>query len=187
MKLAILDPIVKQIQTLTIKNSAEMTKAVEALSQCNKYLDKLTEEKEKLTKPINSALKEIRSRYKPAEEKLNIAIATIRSKMSAYQTEATRVQKEQEQKIADKVFKGTLKVTTAMNKLSSIVQAETQVSTDSGSVKFRTVKKFEITDPNLIPKEYLMPDESKIKEAMKTDIKIPGITYFEEQVPANYR
>ena len=50
-------PIVKQVEELKIKSSADLVKATGILSKLNKYNDELIEDMEKLTKPINASLK----------------------------------------------------------------------------------------------------------------------------------
>lgn len=50
-----------------------------------------------------------------------------------------------------------------------------------GSVAtIRKTKKFRITDASVIPREYLMPDEEKIKIAMKRNQPIDGVEYYDD-------
>lgn len=55
-------------------------------------------------------------------------------------------------------------------------------------VSTRQVAKFEITDPSQLPREYLMPDEKKIRgvvNALKAGASIPGVrVWLEDQVAA---
>jgi ATPase subunit of ABC transporter with duplicated ATPase domains len=51
-------------------------------------------------------------------------------------------------------------------------------------VSFREVWDFEITDEDLIPREYLVVDETKIRRvvtALKGDAKIPGVRVFKQK------
>ena len=51
-------------------------------------------------------------------------------------------------------------------------------------VSYTTVWDFEILDPNLIPRMYLMPDVPKIRQvakALKENAKIPGVRVFSKQ------
>ena len=172
-----------------ITNAEEMTQAVSVLSTLNQTLDRLTEDKEKLTKPINTLLKEIRGRYKPFEEKLEEAIESVRKSMSAYQTEAKRLAKIEEDKIIARIGegKGKLKVETAIKKMEDIEKPDQKVSTEEGLVKFRTVKKFEVEDISKIPLEFMIANEKAIREAMNDGKEITGVRYFTEEVPFNTR
>jgi hypothetical protein len=52
-------------------------------------------------------------------------------------------------------------------------------------VSFRTDWDFEIVDANLIPREYLIPDEKKIRgvvKAMRGAARIPGVRPFEKRI-----
>lgn len=182
-------PFVKKAEGLVISDAKGMKSATEILSQMNKYADQVKEKKESVTKPLNAALKAARALFAPLEDKLESGISEIRSAMSSYQTEQKRIAKEEEDKIAARVGegKGKLKVETAVKKMSEIDKPEDSVSSDSGMVKFKTVKKFKVMDVTILPHEYILADEVKIRKAMLAGIELPGVEYFTEEVPSNFR
>lgn len=180
-----LQPEIESISNIKIVDEQSLTKATEVLSQANKYAKQLEEDKQKITKPINDALKEIRARYKPLENKLEDIILNIRKSMTSYQTEQMRLQKIEEEKIANRVAKGTLKAETGIRKLEELPQTADKIATQSGKISFKTVKKFEVIDITLIPHKYLIVNETAIRDAMKAGIELPGCKYFEEQIPIN--
>lgn len=184
-----INPVIEKINSFSIVSAETMKEGVQYLSQLNQFLDKLTEEKEKLTKPLNEALKEVRSRYKPTELLLEGAISHLRSDMSLYQTEQLKIQKIEEEKIANRIGegKGKLKVETAIEKINNLDTPASHVSTDAGAVKFRTDKKLKITDETLIPREYLIIDEKKLFSSLKLGNTIPGAEIEEVQTPINSR
>ena len=52
----------------------------------------------------------------------------------------------------------------------------------------REVCKFEVTDPALVPREYLIDDETKLRKvvgALKGDTIIPGVRVYSEKALAN--
>jgi len=117
------------------------------------------------------------------------AITIVRNVMTAYQTAMVKKQKEEENRIANRVGEGRGKLTaeTAVRKLEAMEAVEENVSTDVGSVQFRNIRKFEVVDITLLPKDYILPNEMKIREAMKSFTHVPGVRYYEEQVPYNSR
>ncbi len=175
--------------SLAISNGSELAIATELLSELKNVLDRITNEKEKVIKPLNVALKNERARWKPAELALEEAINSIRIKMTQYQTEQTRLKKEEEAKIASRVApgKGHLSVETAIKKIGELAPVESHVVTDAGSIKFRPVKKFEVTDMTKLPLEYHLADEVAIRKAMVANVELPGVRYYEEQIPVNSR
>jgi hypothetical protein len=176
-------------EKLAITTSDQMVDATRNLSVLNQTLDRLTEDKELLTKPINLLLKEIRGRYKPFEDKLEYAISAIRKSMITYQTEQKRLAKIEEDKIISRIGdgKGKLKVETAIKKMESIDKPDQKVSTDEGSIKFRSILCFEIVDVSKIPKEFILANEVAIRKEMLAGREVSGVRYFTEEVPFNSR
>lgn len=59
--------------------------------------------------------------------------------------------------------------------------AKIGVKTDYGQgAHMRTVKKWRIIDESLVPRGYLMIDDSAINEARQNDTPVPGIEFYEE-------
>lgn len=176
-------------QNLSITDSASMTQAAGLLSELNRANDRIVKDRETLTKPINESLKAIRAKYKPFVDTLESAIEIVRSKMGVYQSEALRFQKAEEAKIAARIGegKGKLSIETAVKKIAEIDAPEARVATGSGSVSFRTVRKFEVMDIVLLPIEYHLANEAKIRKSMEAGIEVSGVRYFEEQSVINKR
>lgn len=172
---------------IVITDTKLLTQATEQLSQLNKYKDELTKDKEVLTKPINESLKAIRAKYKPTEDMLDEAITSIRKEMSRYQTAIIAEQKKAEKKLEDRVKKGTLNFSMAVKKMEDIKKPEQKINTETGSITFRIQKKFRVTDILKVPRQYLILDETAIRNAQKANVTIEGIEYYEESVPFNSR
>lgn len=180
---------VQKATELTIKDAESMKEATTLLSSANKVLDSVTKEKEKVTKPLNEALKAERGRWKPIEVQLEEAVSIIRKKMTAYQTVALQQQAQKQENIANRVGEGRGKLTaeTAVRQMEAVVSPEETVSTEQGSVQFRTVQKFELEDISKVPLECLILNETMVRDNMRKNIQHAGIRYYEEQVPYNTR
>lgn len=183
MKQAITVP--KEIKIIQIKDDATMSSALIYLNKAKDFLKKLTIDKKKLTDPINASLKEIRSRYAPAEDELTLIIDTYTKSTSAYQT-ALKLEREQaEQKIADKVSSGYIKVDTAIAKIETLPE----VAKNRDNTTFITVSQFEVIDLAVLPKEYLLvlANDVAIRKAMLAGTHLPGVRYWTEERPRNTR
>lgn len=185
-KTAIVLPDEAQV-VISIKSQEDMTRATAILSTLNKYLDYLTEQKEKLTKPLNSALKEIRSRYKEPETKLENKINEIRRMMTEYQTRQIAIQQKKEAELAKKVEEGKLSIEKASERLNNLPSVPTNTVTNAGSVKFKPIKKFKVVSLAELPIEYHLANESAIRTAMLEGTELQGVQYYVEQVPYNSR
>jgi hypothetical protein len=184
-----ISPALAKAQALEITNEKTITTAAELLSTLNIQLDKITAEKERVTKPLNEALKAERSRWKPIETMLDEAVAIIRKKMTVYQTAQKAEADAEEARIAARVKPGTgnLSVATATLKMEEIERPAATVSSASGAIKFVSVRVFEVMDLSLVPLDYHLANEVAIRKAMIAGIELPGVKYETIQRPSNYR
>ncbi len=181
--------VAKAEKIVVIKTDVELEQASEVLSQLNQYNDGLKAEKKKMTAPANDTLKAIKAFFAPIEDRVVPKIDAIRGAMSAYQTEKANRTREEEAKIASRIGegKGKLKFETAVKQMGELDKPLEKVTTASGSLQFREDKKLKIVDASLIPREYLIVNESKVLEALKAGIEVKGATIELVQVPINRR
>lgn len=185
-----IEPMIRSVEKASlITSEKEMIEASEILSVINKYADTVKEAREKITKPLNTALKEARAMFKPLEDKLSGAIDGLRQGMGSYQTEKMRMADEEASRIASRVKegKGNLSAETAVERIAEIDKPIDTVVVESGTVKFRPVKRLVIEDASLIPREYLVADETRIKEVLVGGGEVAGCKMVIEQVPVNFR
>lgn len=184
-----ISPVVVEARELVVADSEGMRRATELLSRLNKFNDSVVEEKEKVTKPLNEALKAERGRWKPVEEVCAEAVGIVRGKMSEYQTAEVKRAREEEAAIAARVGegKGKLKVETAIRKMDAVEKAEDKVNTESGMVKFREDKVLLVTDVSIVPFEYFVLDERKLLADLKAGVKVAGAELEIKMVPINFR
>jgi hypothetical protein len=184
-----ISPALAKAQALEITNEKTITTAAELLSTLNIQLDKITAEKERVTKPLNEALKAERSRWKPIETVLDEAVTIIRKKMTVYQTAQKAEADAEEARIAARVKPGTGNLTaeTAVKKMEEIERPAVTVSAASGAIKFVSVRVFEVMDLSLVPLDYHLANEVAIRKAMIAGIELPGVKYETIQRPSNYR
>lgn len=182
-------PLAEEADALEIKSPDDMKTATELLSKLNKQMDAVEEEEDKVLKPLKEAVKAEQSRWKPFKEALKPAIDSLRKRMGAYQTKADEEAAKKKAKIAERIGegKGKLKIETAIKKSEEVTGPEATVATESGMVKFRTDRKFEVTDLSKLPIEYHLANEVLIRKMMKEGTELPGVRYWDEKVPVNSR
>lgn len=167
---------------LAIIDEASLKQASSMRTALKDLLKQVTDYKETKTRPLNEALKIIRAETKPLESAIDDALSSINRKMTVYQNEQVRIADEKASKIAQRVApgKGNLSPETAVRRIDSLA-----VPKQVGSVKFNTVRKFEVMDVTLLPHEYILPNETAIRTAMRNNIQLPGVRYYEEKVPVS--
>lgn len=184
-----LSPIITKAKAIIVTDHKSMEKASLMLSELNKQNDRIDEEKQKVLAPLNQARTAEINRWKPIITTLEVAIDSLRTTISRYQTDETRRVRAEEAKIALRVGdgKGKLQVETAVRKIEAIDTPEEKISTDAGVVKFREDKILKITNTELIPKAYWIVDEKKLLADLKAGATIAGAELDIQMVPVNFR
>ena len=174
----------ENLTTLTVETIEE---AVELLTSINRIKDEITKEKETVTRPLLDALAQERAKWKPKEQRIEAVTTKLRTLITQYQTVLVAKQKQQEEEIAKKLETGKISVEKAIAKMKSVETAPDNISSQTGKVIFKTTTRFVVEDWSKVPGEYLLLNEQKIREDLKTGKKISGVAYIEEQVTMNYR
>lgn len=182
-------PLIEKEKALVIKSPEDVKTATTLLSGFNKIVDAVVEEKNKVLEPLNKARTAEINRWKPIILLYEPHIDSLRQKLSDYQTLATKEHDTKANAIADRIGegKGSLKMETAMKKIDSLEKPQEKVATEQGTITFRAIPKLVITSLNDIPREYLIPDEKKILEALKAGQEVKGARIDIIQVPVNNR
>lgn len=142
---------------------------VEVASNQVKVLKELAKEadtqKTGITDPIYQSIERIEELFKPFADKVKKADTDLKTLILDY---AERQEKKLQQ--AQEDFKdGKIKKVSTFTEKTSALQVGS-----AGAAKFKNVSQLFITDVKKIPLEYMVPDETKIKEALKAGKKVPG-------------
>ena len=176
-----ISPIALKAKAIEVVDKYTLEEAIDHLGKAKNTLKQLTQDKKKMTDPINQSLKEIRLRYAPSEALLNEVIDTLTGKVSVYQTEITLKLEQEQKKIANKVSSGYIKPETAVDKLDNLSTVDKKV----GNAVFIATPCFEVVDMALLPLEFHVADEVAIRKVMLLGNQLPGVKYWIEQRPRN--
>jgi SMC interacting uncharacterized protein involved in chromosome segregation len=181
-------PSIERSSSIVVDSTESLTEATALLSQLNKNLDRVKEEKEKVLKPLREAANAEKARWEPLEKMFKPAIAHLRTVISAYQTKLVQEKEAADAKLAARVGegKGKLKAETAVRKMTETA-IEDKIQTNVGGLSFRSKKQIKVIDPDQIPDQYWMIDEKAILDALTSGIPVPGCVIETIQVPVNKR
>lgn len=168
-------------EELVIASDQDMQSATDILSKIKSVGRLITEKKEAITKPLNEALKNARALFAPIEADYAKAEATIKGKMLVFQQDKARRAAEAEAKILND---RRLTAETKAERLAEVEAPQTKVEGNSGAVQFKTVRKVVIENPEALPREYLVPDDVRIRKDALAGKDIPGVKVVEEQTVA---
>lgn len=171
-------------EEIKIETELDFEVASEILAKVKTFAKLIKTKKEEITKPLNESLKNVRALFAPIEENQEEAERVIKGKMVEFQTESERKQQEVKQKLAERVERGTMKPETAVAKIENMEEVPVNRETQNSKVTFRVDVKVRITDESLIPREYLVVDMVKVKDAvLKQKLQVPGVETYEEKTP----
>lgn len=166
------------VREMTIKSPEDFEAGVELGNKIKLVYKAVTQRKEAITKPLNEALKSARELFKPLESDLDTAETELKKKMLDFKADERKKAEEAQAKIEARVEKGTLKPETAIRKTQEVQASVTDktVATSTGAkATEKFVTEYVIVDETKIPREFLVPDMAKIKEAMKSGVAVAGV------------
>lgn len=209
------DPEVKQLTAQTdtllavgsnyvVRDADEYRVAGDELQRVKGAQRRLDELRKSMTRPLDAAKKAIMDFFRGPEDKLARAENGIKRAMIGFQQEQERKRAE-EQRRADEAARkererlaAQARAAEASGKVEKAAQLEQRAAgvvapvisrnpPKVTGVQTREIWRFEVTDPDLVPREYMSVDESKIRRvvgALKGDAKIAGVRVWSEKAIA---
>lgn len=185
----------KSANSLKITGPADMEQATELLGSIKKMQKHLKNQETDAKKPYAELVKGIIAAFKPVNFQLSAAEDIIKGKVIKFRREEAIKAEAKKEKIEDRVGegKGKLKVGTAINQIAEVDsnKSAAHTNTATSSMTVRMVKKLNITDEALIPREFLVVDATKVRAAAfkihdlikegVTVAQIPGVEVTEEE------
>jgi hypothetical protein len=145
----------------------------DALIDVKARVKSLTAQRETVLGPLREAERAVREWFRAPLETYQTIETVLKARVAAYQ-ETLRQEKH-----AAIVAAGQAPTPSAMAQLTALAVPPTPAA-----ISFRKVWKVEITDPNLVPREYLLIDTSalrKVCQATDGKAQIPGVRFVQEQ------
>jgi len=173
-----------QANELNITSPEENLVATELKAKLKEIGKKIKDRKEKITTPLNEALRSARQLFAPLEEQFESAETIVGNKLLAYKKKVDAEIRAKEEKIARDLEAGKIKnMETAERRMDALVEKKIEKTTQTsyGQVQFRKVQKMRITDESLIPKKYWVIDQVLLRKDVLADIVVPGAEKFEEE------
>jgi hypothetical protein len=136
------------------------------------------EKKDSVIKPLNEALKNARLLFSPIEEKIDTIETYLKEQVLSYNEKLLEESRKKEQEAAKKIEQGE-DIGKATKGLEKIQEKQAEIK------GVRTIKKLRIIDVNKIPREFMIPDEVKIRQALLLGAKVEGAELIEEKILAN--
>ena len=171
---------------IVINSQPTFEKAVEKLKEIKEIKKIVNEKKESITKPLNEALKNIRSLFKPIEDKIDIIENYLKAETLKYNQKLLAEQRKREEeaikKIEEEQAKG--KSLDEIN-IDKIAKPIINITQKVEAIRTRKIKELNIINEQLIPRSFLIPNEQAIKQALLAGIKVDGCEMIEREISVN--
>jgi len=179
----------RAIEMAKVMDSVSEANAVDFLVQIKKMSKSVDDQRSFLVKPLNDHVKDINGKFKPFLAALSDAETIVKKGMSDYrQSEEFKALEEKRQTLEQEghlaVQEGDVKALEEIGKAhqEASLAAPKSVQSEGGKAHFRMVKRFEIENASIVPREFLAPDEKKIKSAIEAGAIIEGVKVWEEKL-----
>lgn len=174
----------------SVKDSASEEQAVLFLGKIKDSLKTAKTHFDFLTKPLKDHVKAIKVEYDAVSKPLEEAEALIKSGIIKYRNSEEFKKKEAERIALEEYARAAVR-DNDIEKLSVIASEHNDVSqaapktvkTSEANMHMRKNIRFEIVDMDLIPKAYLLVNDSAVKAAIKDGYDVPGIKHWIEMTP----
>jgi hypothetical protein len=208
--------VVGQAKEIVVKDQAGLDKAAAFLVTIKRLKKEVGQSYDPVIKKAHDAHKEALAQKKKYEKPLNEAEKIVKGAMAPYvaeqdrlrreaeeknrreQEEIERKKREEEERALQEAAKAeaegrTQDVDNILDTAQAVIETPVAPKTTvpqkviRDGISSRLVWKWEISDAEAIPREYLIPDEKKIGAALKAanyELSIPGVVVRQETVIA---
>lgn len=177
--------VIEQCTKAVIDSDQALANAADLGKFAKLQLTKLEEERKAIVQPLNGVVDHVNSRFKALTNPLSSGLALLRSKIELYQR-AVAQKAEQDRRIAQELARQQAEEMAAIGDTQGAQEIEEQIASpvrkmpemkrgSFGSVGTSKRLEITITDAALIPREYLVPDLTAIKNDCRAGYVIPGV------------
>lgn len=195
----------QEAQTLVVKTQDDAKRAGDTLYNVKQFIKRMKEKQTELVKPFKEAIKNLEGEFKPGIERAEIAKTILDKAITDYALEQMRIAREEEQirrqaeMLRLEAEKERLEEAAAkhnsndlLDKAIAIEQRQETVmsapssvkGTVNGNMSITGISKrwdYEITDENIVPREYCSYDAGKLRKAVNAGVRdISGVRIFQK-------
>jgi len=173
------ETLVVRAEAIEISDDEDMEIAVNLLGGIATAKKKAEKQRKFFTEPLNQQVKRINDLFHSFTNPLLKAERIIKQKVAVYQV-------EKEKKAQEEMAKALAEAQKDEEIMPVVIpdQPQRTVRADTGSATIKKVWTFQVENPALVPEQYKVVDEHRIRAAIASGIReIPGVRiYLEPQV-----
>ncbi len=164
-----------QLQQFRIVTQEDYALAGDWLTTCQGIIKQNEARRQRFTKPLNAAKREIDTWFKPMISVYEQSRDYLKAQMLDFQAK---------QMAERRVIAAQMQQQHAQQNTPALMQlaasAQTTTIPQVQGVSTRMISRWRVENENIIPRQYWQLDEKAINAAMKKGENIPGISYYKE-------
>lgn len=168
------ETLVVRAEAIEISDDEDMEIAVGLLGGIATAKKRAEKQRKFFTEPLNQQVKKINELFHSFADPLLKAEGIIKRKVAAYQVGKEKKAQEEMAKALTEAQEGGEVVPVVLSG-----QPQKTVRADRGSATIKKVWTFQVENPALVPEQYKVVDDRKIRAAVASGIReIPGVRIF---------
>lgn len=173
-QLAIANEWASKLYNFVIQSDSDEANIVSVLQEVKKRNAQLEDKRTEITKPLNAALRAVNALFKPPQQKFEALERQLKGLITTY------MQAKNARNVA--AIQAAAVAPTPV--VAQQVLAQVQPVEAPANVSVRYVWQFQITQPELVPAQFLSPDPAKIQAylAQTNQPAIPGVTFSQKAI-----
>jgi hypothetical protein len=182
--------VLGEAKALEVTDDESNVQAAETLSTAKAIFKRIETKRKAIIEEPDGFVRAVNRVTKSLKDDLSEIEATIKPKMGRYAQEQERQRREAERRAQEEAKRLQAEAERRAKETNTepvkveapaIPQKETPVRTAHGTTTTAKVWKHEVTDETKVPREYLMVNEAKVRQAVKDGVReIPGVNIFQE-------
>lgn len=168
------------VNQTTITNDDDLVAVADQINVIKQLKREIRAEMEKYTKPAQAIINEARAKYLPLEKICDEAESQLKAKVAEYMDAQEAKRLKEEEKIVAKIEAGRMKEETGIRKIEELGNEVRTIQTENTQLQRRKVRVAYIVNAEIVPQEYWIIDEVRVKRDALAGKLIPGVEIREE-------
>ena len=161
----------KAVEEVDVTDEPKVKDLLDNIKKAKRWVK---QEKDKYVEPAKEITKRAKEQYDPIIDLIEGIEKSLKTKVNDHRLKLEEAKRKEEERIAKRVEKGTMKEETAEKKMEDIKP----VGKTYGGVTQRSYTRARVTDKSKVPLEYLEPDLTAIKRALQAGVEVPGAELY---------
>lgn len=160
------------IRNLSVHDQSSFAIASEICREVKARWKALDNRRKEITGPLTNAIRSVNALFAPVLGSLAEAEAVLKAKLAAHTAAEAQARTQ------------AMETQAALHGAGVLAVVPMSAPPEAPGVNVRTVRRFEITDPDRVPRQFCSPDPERIRAHLEAGglEAIPGVRFYDDQI-----